>query len=117
MPVGSWPSSSQANRMANSTSASPANEASLAPSRRAAPMPATYGTTEDTRASPATGSTQLTWCPSRVTGPVRTVSGTRPAQPSRPRAAPPVHIAAQVIAIGGSGSARLAWPVPAESRK
>jgi hypothetical protein len=38
---GSWPSSSQANRIANKTSAMPMNEASLAPSRRAAPMPAT----------------------------------------------------------------------------
>lgn len=126
--VGSWPSSSQANTMANSTSARPANEASLAPRRRAAPMPATYGTTEEIRASPTTGSTQLTWWFSTVTGPVRTVIGTRPVQPSTARAALPVHIAAQVIAIGGSGSGgawlmppvlelRGAWPVAAEIRK
>ena len=38
--VGNWPSSSQANKIANSTSAMPMNDASLAPSRRAAPIPA-----------------------------------------------------------------------------
>jgi len=47
--------------MANSTSAMPMNEASLAPSRRAAPMPATYAITAATSDSPRTGTTQLTW--------------------------------------------------------
>jgi hypothetical protein len=41
MAVGSWPSSSQANSIANTTSDWLRNDASLAPSRRAAPMPAT----------------------------------------------------------------------------
>ncbi len=57
---GSWPSSSQANRIANRTSAMPMNEASLAPSRRAAPMPATYATTAASTDSPSTGTIQLT---------------------------------------------------------
>ena len=57
---GSWPSSSHANTIANSTSAMPMNEASLAPSRRAAPMPVTYASTAATRDSPTTGTTQLT---------------------------------------------------------
>ena len=47
--------------MANSTSATPMNEASLAPSRRAAPMPATYAITAATSDSPRTGTSQLTW--------------------------------------------------------
>jgi hypothetical protein len=41
MAEGSWPSSSQANRIANSVSDRLTNETSLAPSRRAPLMPAT----------------------------------------------------------------------------
>ena len=58
--VGSWPSSSQAISTAKITSARPTNDASLAPSMRAAAMPARYEITAATSDRPATGISQLT---------------------------------------------------------
>ncbi len=111
--VGSWPSSSQANAIANSTSDMDTNEASLAPSLRAAPMPVTYEITAATRDSPSTGTSQLTWWPRTRTSPVPAFIGSAPVPATAASAAAPTHMLAHVMTSGGSGSS----PPPAESRK
>jgi hypothetical protein len=91
----------------------PTNDASLAPSRRAAPMPATYEITAATSDSPSTGTIQLTWWPRRCTSPRVAVTGSSRAPAAAASAAAPVHIPAHAITSGGSVSSSP----PAESTK
>src|SRR3982750_904567 len=91
---GSSPSAIQANSTANSTSVSPTNDDTAAPSTRAAPIPATYETTAATRDRPITGTIQLVRMPAKSTSPNVASIGIAPTAPSAnsrpaPAAIPP----------------------------
>jgi hypothetical protein len=85
-------------------SAMPTNDPSLAPSRRAAPMPTTYANAAATTDSPSTETSQLTRCPNSTTSAAESRSGIACAAASTPSAAAPTIIPPQVITTGGSGS-------------
>src|SRR5690606_37804268 len=80
--VGNSPSTSQANRIAKSTSVRPTNEASRAPRIRFAPMPATYATSAATSANPTIGTSQLVVRPAKSTVWKVACSGAAPSRPS-----------------------------------
>src|SRR6516162_2422203 len=102
---GVWCSSSQAKSTANRISAIATNEPSLAPSRRAAPMPAMYASAAATSARPRTATSQLTRASKRVTSAADMASGAAPVSPRKPSAKAPTTIPPLVMTTGGSGSA------------
>jgi hypothetical protein len=114
MGEGRWPSSSHAYSTAKKTSAMPISEASLAPRRRAAAMPAVYAITAATSDSSSTGTSQLRWRCRSSTSLARAARGTIPIPPAAARKAAPTLNPLHAMTSGGRVSSSLP---AAESRK